>query len=80
VLDDVRRVADDARHEDQIVRHRGIRPRGELVLVADGLHLCWGSWHGPHTTDVELKDILPVVLQANVGSIFASMRIFVNAW
>lgn len=33
------------------------------------LHLCWGSWHGPHTTDIELKDILPVVLQANVGSI-----------
>ncbi|WP_108718479.1 cobalamin-independent methionine synthase II family protein [Miniimonas sp. S16] len=33
------------------------------------LHLCWGSWHGPHTTDVALKDILPVILQANVGSI-----------
>ena len=33
------------------------------------LHLCWGSWHGPHTTDIELKDILPVVLKANVGSI-----------
>ncbi len=33
------------------------------------LHLCWGSWHGPHTTDIELRDILPVVLNANVGSI-----------
>jgi len=33
------------------------------------LHLCWGSWHGPHTTDVELKDILDVVLEANVGSV-----------
>ena len=33
------------------------------------LHLCWGSWHGPHTTDIELQDILPVVLEANVGSI-----------
>ncbi|KAA9089501.1 cobalamin-independent methionine synthase II family protein [Microbacterium radiodurans] len=33
------------------------------------LHLCWGSWHGPHTTDVALADILPVVLEANVGSI-----------
>lgn len=33
------------------------------------LHLCWGSWHGPHTTDVELREILPVVLQANVGEI-----------
>lgn len=33
------------------------------------LHLCWGSWHGPHATDIELRDILPVVLEANVGSI-----------
>ncbi|MCT9819667.1 cobalamin-independent methionine synthase II family protein [Microbacterium sp. W1N] len=33
------------------------------------LHLCWGSWHGPHTTDVALQDILPVILQARVGSV-----------
>lgn len=33
------------------------------------LHLCWGSWHGPHTTDIGLADILPVVLTANVGSL-----------
>lgn len=33
------------------------------------LHLCWGSWHGPHTTDIELRDILPVILKAEVGSI-----------
>lgn len=33
------------------------------------LHLCWGSWHGPHVTDIPLRDILPVVLRANVGSL-----------
>ncbi|GAA1537917.1 5-methyltetrahydropteroyltriglutamate--homocysteine methyltransferase [Microbacterium ginsengiterrae] len=33
------------------------------------LHLCWGSWHGPHSTDIEVRHILPVVLQAKVGSI-----------
>lgn len=33
------------------------------------LHLCWGSWHGPHTTDVELRHILKTVLSANVGQI-----------
>ena len=33
------------------------------------LHLCWGSWHGPHVTDIPIKDILPVVLEANVGSL-----------
>lgn len=30
-------------------------------------HLCWGSWHGPHSTDIELKHILPTLLQLNVG-------------
>ncbi len=33
------------------------------------LHLCWGSWHGPHTTDIELKHILRTVLGADVGQI-----------
>ncbi len=33
------------------------------------LHLCWGSWHGPHVTDIGLADILPVVLEARVGAI-----------
>jgi 5-methyltetrahydropteroyltriglutamate--homocysteine methyltransferase len=26
-------------------------------------HVCWGSWHGPHTTDIPLRDIIDVVLQ-----------------
>jgi 5-methyltetrahydropteroyltriglutamate--homocysteine methyltransferase len=30
-------------------------------------HVCWGSWHGPHTTDIELKDIIDVVLAINAG-------------
>jgi 5-methyltetrahydropteroyltriglutamate--homocysteine methyltransferase len=25
-------------------------------------HLCWGSWHGPHTTDVPMRDIVGVML------------------
>jgi len=33
------------------------------------LHLCWGSWHGPHVTDIAIRDILPVVLKAKVGAI-----------
>lgn len=31
-------------------------------------HLCWGSWHGPHTTDVPLKDIVDVILKINAGA------------
>ena len=30
-------------------------------------HLCWGSWNGPHTNDVALKDIVDLVLRVNVG-------------
>jgi 5-methyltetrahydropteroyltriglutamate--homocysteine methyltransferase len=30
-------------------------------------HLCWGSWHGPHTTDIPLKDIVDVMLRVNAG-------------
>ena len=25
-------------------------------------HLCWGSWHGPHTTDVPMREIVEVML------------------
>jgi 5-methyltetrahydropteroyltriglutamate--homocysteine methyltransferase len=31
-------------------------------------HLCWGSWHGPHTTDVPLRDIAGVMLAIKVGA------------
>jgi 5-methyltetrahydropteroyltriglutamate--homocysteine methyltransferase len=31
-------------------------------------HVCWGSWPGPHTTDVALKDIVDLVLSMNVGA------------
>lgn len=26
-------------------------------------HICWGSWHGPHTTDIPLQHIVDKVLQ-----------------
>lgn len=32
-------------------------------------HLCWGSWHGPHTTDVPLKDIVDLVLGVHSGAL-----------
>jgi 5-methyltetrahydropteroyltriglutamate--homocysteine methyltransferase len=28
-------------------------------------HLCWGSWHGPHVTDIPLRDIVDVMLAVN---------------
>jgi 5-methyltetrahydropteroyltriglutamate--homocysteine methyltransferase len=41
---------------------QGIDP--ELIRF----HLCWGSWHGPHTTDIALKDIVGSLVQINAGS------------
>jgi 5-methyltetrahydropteroyltriglutamate--homocysteine methyltransferase len=31
-------------------------------------HLCWGSWHGPHVTDIPMRDIVDVMLAANAGA------------
>ncbi|MGH7907308.1 MAG: cobalamin-independent methionine synthase II family protein [Candidatus Binataceae bacterium] len=31
-------------------------------------HICWGSWHGPHTTDLPLKDIADVMLKVRAGA------------
>jgi 5-methyltetrahydropteroyltriglutamate--homocysteine methyltransferase len=28
-------------------------------------HLCWGSWHGPHVTDIAMRDIVEVMLKVN---------------
>jgi len=31
-------------------------------------HVCWGSWPGPHTTDVELKEIVDLILTVRAGA------------
>jgi 5-methyltetrahydropteroyltriglutamate--homocysteine methyltransferase len=31
-------------------------------------HICWGSWHGPHTTDIPLRDIVDLVLSVKAGA------------
>lgn len=31
-------------------------------------HVCWGSWPGPHTTDVPLRDIVHLVLKVRAGA------------
>ncbi len=28
-------------------------------------HICWGSWHGPHSGDVPLKDVVDLLLKVN---------------
>ncbi len=31
-------------------------------------HICWGSWNGPHASDVELKEIIDLLLELPVGA------------
>ncbi len=41
------------------------------------LHVCWGNYEGPHDLDVPLAEILPTLLEAEVGGIvlpFANPR------
>jgi 5-methyltetrahydropteroyltriglutamate--homocysteine methyltransferase len=31
-------------------------------------HVCWGSWNGPHTNDIPLRDVLELVFAVNAGT------------
>ena len=31
-------------------------------------HLCWGSWPGPHSQDIPMKDIVDLMLKVNAGA------------
>ncbi|MGO1349593.1 MAG: cobalamin-independent methionine synthase II family protein, partial [Brevibacterium aurantiacum] len=33
------------------------------------IHTCWGSWHGPHVTDLPFKEIVDQVLTLNAAGI-----------
>ncbi len=37
------------------------------------LHVCWGNYEGPHTLDVPLEEILPLLYRARVGGLVISM-------
>jgi len=31
-------------------------------------HMCWGSWHGPHLTDIPLRDVVDLLLTVRAGA------------
>jgi 5-methyltetrahydropteroyltriglutamate--homocysteine methyltransferase len=48
--------------------------RPELNRALEGVpaeraryHVCWGSWNGPHSTDIPLREIVDLILQVRVG-------------
>jgi 5-methyltetrahydropteroyltriglutamate--homocysteine methyltransferase len=36
------------------------------------LHVCWGNYGGPHTHDIPLADLLPLLYEADVGGLLIS--------
>src|SRR2546422_1504835 len=38
------------------------------------LHVCWGNYDGPHTSDVPLEAILPLLYRARVGALRSEER------
>ena len=28
-------------------------------------HICWGSWHGPHSTDIPMREVVDLMLRVN---------------
>src|SRR5262245_37929446 len=36
-------------------------------------HVCWGSWPGPHTTDVAARDIMDLILRVRTGAYVLEM-------
>jgi 5-methyltetrahydropteroyltriglutamate--homocysteine methyltransferase len=45
--------------------------QGLAGLPADRIryHMCWGSWHGPHLTDIPLGEIVDLLLTVRAGAL-----------
>src|SRR5262249_34045567 len=53
-----------ALHVDAINQAVAGLPRDRIRL-----HLCWGNYDGPHTHDVPLEPLLPIIYGARVGAL-----------
>jgi 5-methyltetrahydropteroyltriglutamate--homocysteine methyltransferase len=53
-----------------VARHVEVLNHAIAGLPQDRIryHVCWGSWPGPHTTDVPLKDIVDLIFSVRVGA------------
>ncbi|HWI23066.1 MAG TPA: cobalamin-independent methionine synthase II family protein [Baekduia sp.] len=60
---DMKAFREWAEHHIELVNHslRGI-PEEQVRY-----HICWGSWKGPHASDLPLKDVIDLVLKVNAG-------------
>jgi 5-methyltetrahydropteroyltriglutamate--homocysteine methyltransferase len=83
-LDDARaavtydRMVPPARFSDYrkwVRRHMDVLNRATEGIPAGSIryHVCWGSWPGPHTTDVPAKDIMDLILRVRAGAYVLEM-------
>lgn len=57
-------------YRDWVARHVEVLNHAIAGIPEDKMryHVCWGSWPGPHTSDVPLKDIVDLILKVRVGA------------
>jgi 5-methyltetrahydropteroyltriglutamate--homocysteine methyltransferase len=61
--------------DDEFLRHAEAQVEalnyalGDVPAESVRMHLCWGNYEGPHTHDVPLEKILPIVLKAKPSAI-----------
>jgi 5-methyltetrahydropteroyltriglutamate--homocysteine methyltransferase len=58
-----------------VARHMDVLNRATDGIPTDKIryHVCWGSWPGPHTTDVPIKDIIDLILHVRAGAYVLEM-------
>jgi 5-methyltetrahydropteroyltriglutamate--homocysteine methyltransferase len=59
------------RFQEMVALHVEAINRATVNIPADRirLHVCWGNYDGPHTHDVPLEDVLPILYRARVGAL-----------
>ena len=59
------------RFQEMVELHVEAINRATVNIPADRirLHVCWGNYDGPHTHDVPLEDVLPILYRARVGAL-----------
>jgi len=58
-----------------VARHMDVLNRATQGIPTEKIryHVCWGSWPGPHTTDVPAKDIMDLILRVRAGAYVLEM-------
>jgi 5-methyltetrahydropteroyltriglutamate--homocysteine methyltransferase len=58
-----------------VARQMAITNRAVEGIPRDKIryHVCWGSWPGPHTTDVPMREIIDLILTVKAGAFVLEM-------